>query len=418
MTPDFAVRLDGVGKRYTKLEESTSLLRAMIPLKRPKRSDFWALRNLDLEIAAGETVGLIGGNGAGKTTLLRLLAGVSSPTEGRVRVEGRVAPLISVGVGFHREMSGRENVLINGMLLGLSKAALKERFDEIVAFAQLEDFIDVPVKFYSSGMFMRLGFSVAVHTDPKVLLVDEVLAVGDSAFQLTCLDKMREIQAGGATIVLVSHSMHAIRLLCPRTVLIRRGELEYDGPTEQGLARHHELLSADSAEDTRPRKDSLERRVTGGAQIIASEVVDSSGSAVHYAAPGSDLALRLRVRFDVDVDSPMFSFTMIDDDGAVAYGFQSPISLDYGAYRAGQEATVELRFRAQLGGGSYRISSQVSRRDGRDVLVIQPSANIFYIEPRDWAYGTADLLGTISIDGSDLIESRPYRFDAADPDSA
>ena len=414
------MRLEGVGKLYSKLEESTSLLRAMIPLKRPKRSDFWALRNLDLNIAKGETVGLIGRNGAGKTTMLRLLAGVSSPTEGRLRVEGRVAPLISVGVGFHKEMSGRENVLINGMLLGLTQAELKERFDEIVAFAQLEEFIDVPVKFYSSGMFMRLGFSVAVHTDPSVLLVDEVLAVGDSAFQLKCLDKMREIQSGGATIVLVSHSMHAIRLLCPRTILIRHGELEFDGPTEQGVARHHELLSTDDSNDNRPRKDSHERRVTGGAKILQSDVIDSTGTPVHYAPPGSDLALRLRVRFDTEVDSPLFSFTMIGEDGAVAYGFQSPISLGYQTFRAGQEATVELRFRAQLGGGSFRITTQISRSDGRDVLVIQPSANIFYIEPRPWSYGTADLVGTISVDGTDLVESRQYRFDGAaeEPDPA
>src|SRR5690606_37347034 len=203
-----AIELAGVGKRYRLAERS--LVQALRPSRRRTVRQLWAVQGLDLQVEPGETVGLLGHNGAGKSTLLRMMAGVSEPTEGRVTVRGRVAPLISVGVGFHQELTGRENVYVNGMLLGLTRAEVEARFDEIVDFAELRDRIDTPVKFYSSGMFMRLGFSVAVHVDPDVLLVDEVLAVGDVAFQLKCFDRMRELSARGTTTVLVSHSMHAL----------------------------------------------------------------------------------------------------------------------------------------------------------------------------------------------------------------
>src|SRR5438552_11298765 len=211
-----AIELRQVSKRYWKLEEQAMLLRSLLPIARPKRSEIYALRDIDLAMGQGETLGIIGRNGAGKTTLLRLMAGVTQPSQGVVRTVGRVAPLISVGVGFHQEMSGRENVYVNGMLLGLSARQVAQRFDEIVGFAELEDFIDTPVKFYSSGMFMRLGFSVVAHSDPNLLVVDEVLAVGDISFQSKCLERMRSLQREGTSIVLVSHFMGAIRTLCPR----------------------------------------------------------------------------------------------------------------------------------------------------------------------------------------------------------
>jgi ABC-type polysaccharide/polyol phosphate transport system ATPase subunit len=407
---DSAVVLEGVGKRYSKLEERATLLRSLIPFRRPKRSDFWALRGIDFKVGAGETVGIIGRNGAGKTTLLRMLAGVSAPSEGRLRVTGRIAPLIGVGVGFHKEMSGRENVFVNGMILGLSEAEVRERFDAIVEFAELGDFIDVPVKFYSSGMFMRLGFAVAVHTDPQVLLVDEVLAVGDSAFQMKCLERMRSIQQSGTTIVMVSHSMHAIRLLCPRTIVMRRGHMEFDGETELAVARHHELLSQDAGEEQRGRRDAHDQRVSGGATIETASIVDEDGAPVHYAVPDQDLRLRLRVRFDRAVDHPLFAFNVLAEDGSVAYGLQSPVSFPHRSYGAGETADVELRFRAHLGGGSFRASATVATSDGRQVLAADPTGVLFYVEPRNWAYGTADLDGTVVVDGQALVDDRAYRL--------
>ncbi|MDZ7734094.1 MAG: ABC transporter ATP-binding protein [Acidimicrobiia bacterium] len=231
-TTEPAVDLTGVGKRYRLAERS--LVQAMRPSKRRAVRDLWAVRDLDLRIEPGETVGLLGRNGAGKSTLLRMMAGVSEPTEGRVVVRGRIAPLISVGVGFHQELTGRENVYVNGMLLGLSRAQVEERFDEIVAFAELTERIDTPVKFYSSGMFMRLGFSVAIHVNPEVLLVDEVLAVGDVAFQLKCFDRMRELSAGGTTIVLVSALDARHPAPVPRACCSAGAAGLYDGPEFRG----------------------------------------------------------------------------------------------------------------------------------------------------------------------------------------
>ncbi|HEY2429746.1 MAG TPA: ABC transporter ATP-binding protein, partial [Acidimicrobiales bacterium] len=189
-----AIEMHGVGKRYWQLNEQAMLLRSLMPFRRPTKTERWAVHDVTTSIDVGETVGVLGRNGAGKTSLLRLLAGVSRPTTGRIRLVGRVAPLISVGVGFHQEMSGRENVYVNAMLLGMTRAEVARRFDEIVEFAELADFIDTPVKFYSSGMYMRLGFSVAAHVDPDVLLIDEVLAVGDLAFQLKCFEHVRSLQ--------------------------------------------------------------------------------------------------------------------------------------------------------------------------------------------------------------------------------
>jgi len=189
-----AIAVDGAGKKYWKFEEQAMLLRSILPTGRARRSELWALRDVSFSLEQGETIGILGRNGSGKTTLLRLLAGVTRPSEGRVAVAGAVAPLISVGVGFRREMSGRENIYLNGMILGLSRQQVEERLDDIVAFAELDEFIDTPVKFYSSGMFLRLGFAVAVHTDPDVLLIDEVLAVGDAAFRAKCVERMRLIQ--------------------------------------------------------------------------------------------------------------------------------------------------------------------------------------------------------------------------------
>ncbi len=198
---------------------------------RPRRTETWALRDLDLQIERGETVGVIGRNGSGKTTLLRLLSGVSAPTTGRLRVAGSIAPLIGVGVGFHPELTGRENVFVNGRLLGMSERQLRDRYDAIVDFSEIGDAIDMPVKYYSSGMFLRLGFSVAIHTDPEILLVDEILAVGDIAFQLKCLERMREVQARGTTIVVVTHNLHSLDQIAPRTVVLQ--------PRPQDVRRRH-----------------------------------------------------------------------------------------------------------------------------------------------------------------------------------
>ena len=249
-----ALRLAGVSKRYWKINDTPTLIgRALEAAGRTSgrsREEFWALRDIDLEVATGERVGVIGRNGAGKSTMLRMLAGITAPSAGVVTVRGRVAPLLSVGVGFHPELTGRENIYVNGTVLGLSRAEIARRFDEIVDFAAIDRFIDTPVKFYSSGMFVRLGFAVAVVATPDVLIVDEVLAVGDVSFQQKCFDRMQLVADGGTTVLVVSHNIAGIRALCPRTVLLHQGRTVVDGRTEDVIARYYELLvEADARND-------------------------------------------------------------------------------------------------------------------------------------------------------------------------
>jgi ABC-type polysaccharide/polyol phosphate transport system ATPase subunit len=389
-----AISLSGVGKRYQQLEEQAMLLKSVLPFWRPTRTERWAVRDLDLTIEAGETVGVVGHNGAGKTTLLRLLAGVSEPSTGRIEIRGRVAPLISVGVGFHQEMSGRENVYVNGMLLGLTKAEVEARFDDIVAFAELEEFIDTPVKFYSSGMFMRLGFSVAIHVDPQVFLVDEVLAVGDLAFQLKCFERMRQLKDNGTTIVIVSHSMHAIRLLCPRAILMRRGQVEIDGPVEDVIARHHELMSDG---DDHPAADA-----DAGAVTVLERGLLGPEGATNHLPPGIPATVTARLRFDSPTDSPQVHFTVLAEDGTVVYEMRSVINRHHRRYEAGEEARVEVAFTPQLAGGSFRLQLTVSSRDGRQVLHRDDIGLLVYVPPPLGSSGLADLAATIRLDGEVL----------------
>jgi lipopolysaccharide transport system ATP-binding protein len=204
----------------------------------PASQDFWALKDVSFEVRQGEVVGIIGRNGAGKSTLLKILSRITEPTEGRVKIRGRVASLLEVGTGFHPELTGRENIYLNGAILGMGRAEIKSKFDEIVAFAETEKFLDTPVKRYSSGMYVRLAFAVAAHLEPEILVVDEVLAVGDAAFQKKCLGKMGEVARGGRTVLFVSHNMDAVRRLCGRAVWLESGRVMEDGPVNQTVSQY------------------------------------------------------------------------------------------------------------------------------------------------------------------------------------
>src|SRR5260370_4630724 len=218
---------DAAGARASRAASSPSLVRG-----NGGREIMWALKNVDLEVREGEMVGVIGRNGAGKSTLLKILSRVTRPTKGRAEMHGRVGSLLEVGTGFHPDLTGRESTFLSGAILGMRKAEIRRKFDEIVAFAEIEKFIDTPVKWYSSGMYVRLAFSVAAHLEPEILMMDEVLAVGDAAFQQKCLEKMREIRRRGHTIFFVSHNMPAVARLCKRVLLLEQGEIVSDGPPE------------------------------------------------------------------------------------------------------------------------------------------------------------------------------------------
>ncbi|MDX2229161.1 MAG: ABC transporter ATP-binding protein [Leptolyngbyaceae cyanobacterium bins.349] len=233
-----------MAKRFTFKSQHSAL-----STQSSSREEFWALKDVSFEIKQGDRVGIIGRNGAGKSTLLKILSRIVEPTSGRIGIRGRVASLLEVGTGFHPELTGRENIFLNGAILGMSKAEITRKFDEIVDFAEVEKFLDTPVKRYSSGMYVRLAFAVAAHLEPEVLIVDEVLAVGDSQFQRKCLGKMETVASEGRTVIFVSHQMAAINNLCSTCVVLKSGQLKFQGKTEQGIKHYLEACVQNSAED-------------------------------------------------------------------------------------------------------------------------------------------------------------------------
>jgi lipopolysaccharide transport system ATP-binding protein len=259
--------------------------------KNRKTEEFWALRDVNLEIKQGEMLGIIGRNGAGKSTMLKLLSRITEPTTGRICLRGRVASLLEVGTGFHPELTGRENIYLNGSILGMTRMEIRQRFDEIVAFSEIEKFLDTPVKRYSSGMYVRLAFAVAAHLEPEILIVDEVLAVGDAEFQKKCLGKMEDVSTKqGRTVILVSHQMQVIQNLCTRCVLMNRGKLVKEGKTDDivshYLATGAELAMGDLAERT-------DREGKGRIIVTGIEMLDPDGIPIREVASGSEVKIRV-----------------------------------------------------------------------------------------------------------------------------
>ncbi len=262
---DIAIRVDRLSKQYRvgKVPAYGTLRDALASLRKiPKRllrrnetiadDRFWALKDVSFEVRRGEVVGIIGRNGAGKSTLLKVLSRITEPTEGEADIFGRVGSLLEVGTGFHPELTGRENIFLNGAILGMQRAEVMRKFDEIVAFAEVEQFIDTPVKHYSSGMYMRLAFAVAAHLEPEILIVDEVLAVGDAQFQNKCLGKMGEVARNGRTVLFVSHNMHAVGSLCERGLFLHHGRVVFHGSATESVTRYLEDARSNGKQATMP----------------------------------------------------------------------------------------------------------------------------------------------------------------------
>ncbi|MFT5617182.1 MAG: lipopolysaccharide transport system ATP-binding protein [Arenicella sp.] len=252
MSNKIAIKVEGLSKEYQIGQNQSDNLRGAFSqflggMKKRKTDTFFALKDLDFEVKEGETLGIIGGNGAGKSTLLKNISRITEPSAGRIEINGRISALLEVGTGFHMELTGRENVFLNGTILGMSREEVRTKFDEIVAFSGVEKFIDTPVKHYSSGMLVRLAFSVAAHLEPEILIVDEVLAVGDVDFQRKCFQKMGEVGQSGRTVLVVSHNMDAIERLCDRTIVLKEGQICFDGEVSEGIKTYNSVSkSADS----------------------------------------------------------------------------------------------------------------------------------------------------------------------------
>ena len=294
--PDVAVAAIDISKRFANhTERATSLKERLVRRGRGVSTDFWALRNVTVEVNRGETVGLMGANGSGKSTLLKVMAGILRPTEGTVSSSGRIASLLELGAGFNGELSGRDNIYLNASLLGLTRKETDALFDEIVDFSELEEFIDAPVKHYSSGMYVRLGFAVAVHVDPDILLVDEVLAVGDEHFQRKCLDKIKDFQNDGRTILFVSHSSGLVEAVCSRAVVLSHGRTMFDGDPFFASAELSKILGTD-VPSARP-DESESGDLSFGRAVFSSE---PGGAPIAAVAPGEQLSIRIPVGVGAD----------------------------------------------------------------------------------------------------------------------
>ncbi len=370
MSAPRAVRLSGVSKRYPMLTRrgrlhsfKGALLHGELWRRREEQQGFLALSGVDLEVGASETVAVIGPNGSGKSTLLKLVAGILRPSAGEVDVRGRVTALIELGAGFHPEISGRDNAIINGMMLGLSRAEVIARLPEIVEFAGVGPFIDQPVKTYSSGMYVRLGFSVAVAAEPDVLVVDEILAVGDEAFAHRCLDRIARLQRRGTAILLVSHDLALVEQLSHRVLYLREGAPVMTGPAGAAVARYRSDVASEEAGAAQPGGNAR-RWGNGAVRLEGVELVDGAGRPLRMLASGDAAGIRLTYAARVPQEDFVFGVAIHREDGADVFGTNT----DLDGWRAGTLAgsgAITLEFgRLELAPGRYLVDAAVHASGG------------------------------------------------------
>ena len=392
---EYSLRVDHVFKRFRRGERHDSL-RDLIPslVKRAVRRDreralapeeFWVLNDISFELKKGETLGIIGHNGAGKSTMLKHLSGIMEPTRGSIEVKGRLSALIEVGAGFHPDLTGRENVFLNGVILGMTRAEVKRKFDEIVEFAGLEEFIDTPVKRYSSGMFARLGFSVAAHLEPDILVIDEVLSVGDFAFQRKGLEKMRAIAKSGATVIFVSHNLQAVAEFCHRGLLLEKGRVVADGPTDQVVRRY-----LDTAANTEGRP------AHGPVRIGRTSIAGAGGQTGRFAA--GQLA-QITVAIDAVASAEKVA-VVIDVFNAEFYEVFNTSSERLGhpplSLEAGQRAECQFDVELNLGPGTYYLGVYLYRYDTeREYDHVFPATSFVVTTDRD-TRGAANLYPAVA----------------------
>jgi ABC-type polysaccharide/polyol phosphate transport system ATPase subunit len=364
----------------------------------------WALRGVSLHVEPAEAVGLIGRNGSGKSTLLRLVAGIIKPTRGRVEVGGRVGSLLELGAGFHPDFTGRENVFLNGSIQGLRRSEIRERFDEIVAFAELEHAIDRPVRTYSSGMYMRLGFAVAAFLEADVLLLDEVFAVGDEAFQRKCFGRIAQFKQGGGTIVFVSHDAGAVERLCERAVLLKDGEVAFDGGTHEAIARYRRQLADDL--DPAERGVGLREWGTGEAAVEAARLVDGDGAAREQLLAGDPLQLEVSLAAREAMTPPRLHLELRDDAGLlVAEDSVDTATLGWPDGRGSLRVRLDVpRPPLQFGRFHLRLGLVGGDGDGGRLLHQLDDAVVFLVYPDGEERGLVSLGGTWSREANE--ESR------------
>lgn len=413
-----ALRVEQVSKQYRIYANPGDRLKETLTRGRWKRHrEFWALRDVSFEVETGTTTGIIGPNGSGKSTLLQIITGTLEPTHGAVNHEGRIAALLELGAGFNPEFTGRENIFLNAALMGFSRRETEARLPEIERFAEIGDFVEQPVKTYSSGMYIRLAFAIAVSADPQILIIDEALAVGDAVFQHRCLRRIKEMQESGATILFVSHDPHTIRALCTRAILLNGGRMEADGKPSDVLNRYQQIIMSrqeayeagrlvangrDDVEDLTLTEDELKplrfsyRHGDGSAEILSIELMDAERQPIEFVESGSPVVVRIRARLNIDVNDPVCGFLIRDRHGIHVYGTNTEIQQAYfGRVRSGEAIEANFAFNCWLGVGEFTITSAVHSAEGVSFDWVD-DALFFHVMSPVAIDGTANLNATVS----------------------
>ncbi len=345
-----AIEVENLGKLYRIQGRTVPTLKTTVidRLRRRARKPFWALRHVTFRVPKGITFGVIGANGSGKSTLLGLIAGTLTPTEGSIRAEGKISTLLELGAGFHPELTGRENVFLNAAILGIPREEIRKRFDRIVEFSGLSEFIDTPVKFYSSGMYVRLGFAVAIEMDPDILLIDEVLAVGDESFQMKCLDKIQQFQREGRTLLIVSHSMPVIEDVCDEVILLDHGHKENQGKAGEVVAEYLRItLGRDSHLN-------IEEHGSRDVEMVSVRFEDGAGRETRQFEDGGAMRVRIRYRARRRVERPVFGFSVKRADGTHMFGTNTQLmNVPIPAVEGAGEVVLDLSPLHLLRGGYY-----------------------------------------------------------------
>ncbi len=399
-----AIRLRGVSRSFRIVHErNLTLKETALRRQRTRTTDRWAVRDVDLDVAPGESVAIIGQNGSGKSTLLKLLAGIMPPQEGTIEIGGSIASMLELGAGFHPDFTGRENVFMNGAIHGLSEREVLDRFDAIVAFSELEEFIDMPVRTYSSGMGMRLAFAISSHVQPDVLLLDEVLAVGDEAFQRKCMGRIAEFRRGGGTLVFVSHDPSAVERVCDRAVLLDGGVVTADGPPETVLAAYHRMLveaGEGAPEATGGEGDADDPRVWGNraVRIHETRLLGPDGPTDRFVG-GEPFTIEMEVEAPAPVPTPIFGIAVSNVDGPLVFGTNTRLdAIDLPVLEG--RRTVRFTVPAlPLHDGRFTVTLAVHSYDEDIVYHWLDRWLEFSVFPVGTGVGPVDLSGSWSLEG-------------------
>ncbi|MCW2540745.1 MAG: transporter related [Frankiales bacterium] len=411
-----AISVEAVSKKFRLYHErNQSLKAALMRGRRAQYEDFMALQDVTFDIPTGSTFGLIGENGSGKSTLLKIIAGIYRPNSGSVRTRGSMAALLELGSGFHPELSGRENVYLNGSILGMKKAEITSRFDEIVDFAGIEQFIDQPVKNYSSGMYVRLGFSVAINVDPDILLVDEVLAVGDSAFQEKCMEKFLAFRRAGKTVVIVSHGMDSMRTMCDSAVWLEHGKVVRAGPAAELVDSYIDAAHTSNTVHEAPDGADVQRWGSGEATFESVELLGPQRQPTSAVRTGEQVTFRLRYKANERIEQPVFGLALETLDGTYAWAHHSRDGQVVPDYIEGV-GTFELTIdRLMLQPGSFQLLAAISDYTTNHVYDFLRHCVRFDVEsgtPRE-SGGIVALGGTWSATPGGDASPGPFHIDVA-----